>query len=334
MARLTYEEELTLAKRILIGHGAAAELAHLQAIWLAEGDARGHPSHGIQRLPLIVTRMRAGLTNGTATPRLTWSGSSLAHADGNRCFGPVAGVRTLEALLERAATTGVAIGLIRNANHLGMLAPYVERAADRGSICLALTTTEALVHPWGGIAPLVGTNPVAVGVPAAPAPFVLDMSTAAVSMGRILHHRHTGTPLEPGWAIDADGKPTLDPERAAAISPFGGAKGYGLALAFELLTAALTGSALGTAVAGTLDAQSVCNKGDVIACFASPLADEMLEGISAYLNELRSTSPQPGTHGVSIPGDRARARRDEHLRRGVHIPAAVWSELQALAEVA
>src|SRR6185436_8230226 len=153
-----------------------------------------------------------------------------------------------------APQQGVVTVAVRNANHLGLLAPYVERCAEAGLIGIVLTTSEALVHPWGGAAAQVGTNPIAVAVPAEPAPFVFDMATGAVSMGKILDHRNRGVPLEPGWAIDGAGRPTLDAAAAAggAIAPFGGAKGYGLGLAFELLVGAVTGSALGRAVSGTL----------------------------------------------------------------------------------
>src|SRR5262249_34134003 len=146
-------------------------------------------------------------------------------------------------------------GAIRRSSHLGMLAPYVERIIAAGHIGLMLTTSEALVHPAGGRTALIGTNPIAIGIPAEPVPFVLDMSTASISAGEIMARAHTGTELPLGRAVDADGAPTTDPHRAreGSISPFGGGKGYGLALAFELLVAWATQTALGTDVRGTLD---------------------------------------------------------------------------------
>ena len=117
------------------------------------------------------------------------------------------------------------LAAVRGANHLGILAPYAEAVADQGMIGIALTTSEALVHPSGGRTAMIGTNPVAIAVPARPDPLVLDMATGEVSMGRILRHAELGEPIPPGWAVDAAGEPTTDAAAAAAgaISPFGAA---------------------------------------------------------------------------------------------------------------
>jgi len=225
---------------------------------------------------------------------------------------------------------------VRNANHLGLLAPYVEACAERGLIGVALTTSEALVHPWGGRIAQVGTNPIAVAVPAggdAP-PFVFDMATGVVSMGRVLAHRNRGAPLEPGWALDADGEETIDAAAASkgSIAPFGGPKGFGLGLAFELLVGALTGSALGRAVGGTLDVTAIANKGDVFVCLdpAAFGAGEDAGAVGAYLEEIRATPPRDPDHPVRVPGDRARADRARRLRAGLEIPEAVWRSLRDL----
>lgn len=181
---------------------------------------------------------------------------------------------------------------------------------------------------------MLGTNPLAIAVPAEPEPLVLDMATGAVSMGRILSHRHRDEPLEPGWAIDADGRPTLDAEAAAAgaISPFGGAKGYALGLALEIMVGTVTGAALGREVAGTLDSQHVSNKGDVVLCM-DPRAfgvEGAIAEVSRYLREVRETPPREGHAGPAIPGDGARARRARSLADGVDVPDSVLAEIEAL----
>ena len=172
-----------------------------------------------------------------------------------------------EQLCVRSQATGIAIAAIRNANIRRDLAPYVEHVASASRIGIALTTSEALVHPWAGRLAMVGTNPLAIAVPADPEPLVLDMATGAVSMGRVLDHRHRNVPLEEGWAVDQSGEPTIDPDEVAAISPFGGPKGYALGVALEVVVAALTSTALGNNVTGTLDTTTVCNKGDLLIWF-------------------------------------------------------------------
>ena len=336
MPTVQAEVERRLILDILQALGADEDKARVQADWLLEGDLRGHPSHGLHRLSVIAERITAGLTDPRAEPSLSWSGESALVVDGLRGLGPYVGMRTTEVLTQRARSSGVAVGAVHNANHLGLLAPYVERCADRGVIGIALTTSEALVHPWGGRIAQIGTNPIAVAVPAEPDPFVFDMATGAVSMGKILDHGHRGVPLEAGWALDANGEPTLDPNAAAngAIAPFGGPKGYGLGLAIELLVAAVTGSAFGRDVKGTLDASSVCSKGDVFICIAPDMfgSHDSISAVSSYLDALRVSPPQAGFDRVRVPGDRARAERARRLRDGVPVADAVWASLSDLRD--
>jgi len=323
---------------VLQGLGVPDDAASIQARWLLEAELRGHPSHGLQRLRILAARLERGLANPTAAPTVEWVTTSVALVDGDRGLGPVVGLAAVDALIERAPTTGIALAAVRNANHLGLLAPYVERCSDAGLIGICLTTSEALVHPWGGTVALVGTNPVAVSVPSAPGPFVLDMATGAVSMGKILSHRARGVELEDGWAVDADGRPTRDPAAAAhgAISPFGGAKGYGLGLAIELLVASLTRSSLGTDVLGTLDSEHACTKGDVFLCIdPAPFGQtDVASYVSPYLELLRASRPQDGVAEVTVPGDRARRVRASRSTAGFEVPAALWRELLSLSVVA
>jgi L-2-hydroxycarboxylate dehydrogenase (NAD+) len=336
VARIALEDVHALVDGCLSAEGVPRGRREIQTRWLVEAEARGHASHGIQRLPVIVQRIRAGLTAPESEGTHVWRMPTALDVDGGRGLGPCVGVSAMDALCSRAPETGVAVAAIHDANHLGILAPYVEQAAEQGLIGIAITVSEPLVHPWGGRVAMLGTNPLAVAVPAAPEPFVLDMATGAVSMGKVLAHRHSGTPLEPGWAIDADGRPTLEAAAAAegAVSPFGGPKGYALGLALELVVGALTGTALGRDVTGTLDAETVCNKGDVLVCL-DPRTFGALDfepAISAYLQELRESPPQAGYDGPSIPGDRARSRRARAVAGGIEIADSVLDEIDALGQ--
>ncbi len=329
--RLSHPEELAVINSVLDAHGAAAEPAALQAHWLVEADLRGHRSHGLQRLPVIARRIDAGLSRPNAEPTLEWRTPSAAVIDGNRTLGPTAGMFAVERITERVATTGIALAAVRNANHLGLLALYVEALAKRGLIGVALTTTEPLMHPWNGSAAMIGTNPVAIGLPTEGEPFVLDMATSAISMGKVLAHRHSDQPLQAGWAVDESGTPTTDPHEARALSPFGGPKGYGLALAFGLIVTTLSGAAQGPDVTGTLDSETICNKGDVFFCVdPAVVGTDDLTLRSGYLDALRAMPAARGTCGVSVPGDQARARRARALEQGIEIPAAVIAELESL----
>jgi LDH2 family malate/lactate/ureidoglycolate dehydrogenase len=332
---ITVEEELELIFRVLQKAGAPAHNAEVQAWWLVEADLTGRSSHGMRRLPLLVERIHRGLAVPWAEGELAWCRPTALMIDGQRGLGPVIGRRAISEGVEAARREGVVVVAVRNANHLGILSPYVEHIAEAGQIGLVLTTTEALVHPWGGRAAIVGTNPIAVGVPARPHPLVLDMATSAVSMGRILHHLEVGEPLGPGWAIDGDGKPTVEAGAAAggALSPFGGAKGYALAIALEVLVGSVTGTSLGTALRGTLDSVEVCTKGDLFVCIEPTILHgrEYSDEVSRYLDEVRHAPLAPGFDAISVPGDRMRQARENGRRRGIEVADVTW---QAVCELA
>ncbi|MFC0529037.1 Ldh family oxidoreductase [Phytohabitans kaempferiae] len=319
--------------RALAGSGIGADAAAAQADMLIEGNLRGRPSHGVQRLPTLIQRIRAGLAQATQKPDLNWRTESLLVVDGRRGLGPVVGTVALKAAIERCQESGVVIVAMRNVNHLGMLAPYVESAARQGRIGIGFTTSEALVHAWGGREPLIGTNPIAVGIPGAPEPVVLDMATSQISAGQIIDHRARDLPLPVGAAVDRHGVPTTDPEQAieGALSPFGGAKGYGLGLAIELLVAALTSTATGKKVLGTLDSDHPSSKGDVFVVVDPAVADPDWnpDRFAAYLGQIRSSGST--SEDVLIPGDGARARRARAMADGITLPTDLWAAIRELA---
>lgn len=327
-------DELELAISVLEAHGAPPAAAEVQARLLVEADLRGQHSHGLQRLPTIVERITNGVVDPAAVPQARWVSESFLEVDGARGLGPVVAFDVIKRLLVRAGETGLAVGAVRNSNHLGMLGCYVERIARAGLIGVGLTTSEALVHPWGGRQAMVGTNPVGIGVPTGGEPFVLDMSTGAVSRGKILAFARDGKTLSPGWAVDVHGNPATDASLAVdgAISPFGGAKGYALGLALELLVAAVTGSDLGERVRGTLDSTSVCNKGDLFLVFAPEALGltGVFERVAGYLDEVRTSPKAPGADRIDVPGDRARRMRADRAAHGIPIEDVVWTAAEEL----
>jgi len=316
----------------LVRHGATATDARLQATILVEAELRGHPSHGLLRVPVLAQRLAAGVAVSGVEPEYRWVTPSALRVDGARNLGPVVMDGVITRLLARVEAAGVVMAAISNAGHVGMLAPHAERFALAGSIVIMLTISEALVHPSGGSRALLGTNPIGIGIPSEPAPIVLDMSTAQVSAGKILDYAGRGESIPLGWAIDDRGRPTTDAEAAAhgSIAPFGGAKGYGLALAFEAMVGVLAGSAFGTDVHGTLDVDQPPTKGDLVVAFSPTAlgAANSTDRLGRYLDELRAS----GSHDdpVRIPGDRARALREERLRTGVPVDATTWARVLGL----
>jgi L-2-hydroxycarboxylate dehydrogenase (NAD+) len=326
--------ELGLA--VLTRLGAPRGAAQVQVQQLVESDLRGRPSHGMQRLFTLAERIQNGVLDPAAEPLVQADGPACVTVDGRSGFGPVAGMAAVQAALARARNVGVSIAGIRSAGHLGMLAPYVEAVAYRGAVAIAIATSEALVHPAGGRIALLGTNPIAIAVPAVPDPFVLDMSTAAISAGEVIACAERNESIPGGRAIDRAGVSTTDPRAAltGALSPFGGAKGYGLGLAIELLVAAITGCELGARVHGTLDSDKASTKGDVLLAIAPERlrVRDMAVRISEFLDEIRDSPTMPGVDRVLIPGDRMRAERTRSVRAGIAYPKSLWTRLIKLEE--
>lgn len=336
LSTVVSEDELReVTVRVLERHGATAECAQLQADALVEGELRAHPSHGLRRLPVIVERMCRGLIDISAVPHLEWSAEASLAVDGNMGFGPVALDAAIDAVCTRAARTGIAMAAISKSSHIGMLAPYVERVARQGCIGVLLTTSEALVHAWGGRSPMVGTNPIGIGIPTDGEPLTLDMSTSAVSMGKIIDYAAKGKPLPSGWATDRAGEPTEDASEAAvfgALSPFGGPKGYALGVTIESLVATVTQTAYGTDVLGTLDSEHLVTKGDLLIVISLEALGliPVLPFLTNYLTQIRASGGTPTS--VDVPGDRARRTRAERRAHGVPVDSVVWANVHRLAE--
>jgi len=330
--RVTQRATTELATALLAQRGSPPTHAALQATVLVEAELRGVPSHGLQRLPRLLRRIENGVVDAATLGTGRWRSSGVYEVDGKAGLGPVVAIHALRHIVERASTTGIAVAAIRNSNHLGMLAYYVEQIAASGQIGIVTSSSEALVHPFNGTRAMLGTNPLAIAVPTAGRPLVIDLATSVVSMGKIHHHAANDLPIPLGWARDAEGRPTADATLAkhGSIAPFGEAKGYCLGIALELLIAALAGSALAPDVKGTLDADEPCNKGDVIIAIQPASVPDLLEKLKAYLDLVRASPAADPATPVSVPGDGAASRRSAALEAGFEISASLWAELNSL----
>ncbi|WP_273727375.1 Ldh family oxidoreductase [Brucella gallinifaecis] len=330
--KLAAERLRGLAVTLLEARDVPPAHAHLQADLLLEAELRGIPSHGLQRLPVILSRLDKGLADARSCGTGSWRRRSFLSVDGGRGLGPVVMMHAMQEMRPILSDVGIAIAAIHNANHIGMLAYYAEAAAKSGTIGIVMSTSEALVHPFGGTQAMLGTNPIAIAIPSGDHPFSLDFATSVVSMGKINNHALRGMPIPSDWAVDAAGQSTTDPQAAktGAIAPFGGAKGYGLGLAIELLVAALAGSDLAPNVHGTLDDIHAANKGDLLILIDAAAGDGNVCSLASYLDLLRSSSPSNPESPVAIPGDGARKRRASMERLGIELPPMLLEHLLAL----
>lgn len=330
---LDYDTVYTVGLQALKNVGVPCDNAHIQLQLLLEAELRGIASHGILRLPRIIKRLQNGVSSPTATGHIHWFSTAMGRMDGQHGLGPVVGLHALTVGISKAKQLGVSTIAIKNCGHLGMLAFYAEKIANDGLVGICLTTSEALVHPWGGRHAMIGTNPIAIGVPTAHMPFVMDMATSCVAMGKIHDYANRNTPIPKQWALDKNGNATTNPHKAkhGAIAPFGGAKGYALGLGFEMIVTALAGSAIGTDVVGTLDDDTRCNKGDVFIILSPDTG--AYDTLSAYITALKNTAPVDPNTPVRIPGERGHMDRKNRLHNGFEIPDSIWNTLVAYAKI-
>ncbi len=336
--RFEVESLRHLAVTVLGVVGCPTDEAERVADCLVEADARGLESHGLLRLPLYVAAVEAGgIVPGAAMEWLRERGAT-ATLDAGFGFGHTAVERAIDRAGDLAHSHGCAVVGVRRSTHFGMAAPWVERLAQRGVISLVLSNTGPSMAPYGACEPLLGTNPIAVGIPIdGRSPVVLDMSTSAGAYGRVVAAAGRGAPIPDGWALAADGRPTRDAREAldGVLLPFGAHKGSGLAIVVELLAAALPGALLSYQITDIwADPASRMGTGHlVIAIEPEAVAGpDVFDSIATDLaDRIDGARPAPGHGGVRLPGDVERERsRRSHLG-GISLARSTVNELQALA---
>jgi LDH2 family malate/lactate/ureidoglycolate dehydrogenase len=228
---------------------------------------------------------------------------------------------------------------LRGAGDLFRLGGYAERIAREGMIGVAMTNSIPLrVHPFGGVEPMLGTNPLCIAVPCGCDPIVHDMATSASAVGHIRLANYHGTPIPPGIAVGPDGRPTTDAAEAlrGAISPLGGPKGYGLALCVALLTGPLVGGLIGRTLDDALegDHQGSAHRGHLFGAIdPASFGDlsDFREAVDKYVGEIRASRRSPGVEVISVPGERAAMESKRVLKEGVRVYESVWRNTAKLA---
>jgi len=334
---LTFDREKTIIRTLLQKLGASGEEANATAEVLAEGDLRGFASHGLLRLPYILRALKRGTIIVKAKVKVVRETPATGLIDGGHGLGHYVVTRAMRLAIEKAKQQGVAAVGVYNSNHFGIAGYYAELAMHEGLIGIVTTTTDALVHPWGGVEPLLGTNALAIGLPTEP-PVLLDMAMSVAARGKLVKAMKEGKPIPENWAIDSGGKPTTDPAKGlkGALSPFGGPKGYALAFVLELLAGPLVRAAAGKEVKGTLEpVEGFCTKGDfmiVIDPKAFIAQEEFRARAREFIEQVKSSRKVPGVGEIMVPGEPEQKTRERRLREGIPISDEVWIELEQIAK--
>ncbi|WP_213993742.1 Ldh family oxidoreductase [Sodalis sp. dw_96] len=337
--RRYYRIDMTVLTRfikdIFVANGCSENNADIMANVCIEADLRGHSIQGIDHIYSILRDLDNGVLLGDAAPRIISETGATLLIDGAGCPGYVGGVFATEHLIQKARRMGTASAALQDAGDLFMLGYYAEQFARAGLIGLVFTNTwPPRVHPTGGIDPVLGTNPLAIGIPTGGIPMVFDSATSTSAIGHVRLAGYHDEDIAPGIAIDADGAPTVNPYQAlqGALTPMAGHKGFGLGLCIALLSGAMAGGELGS----RLDIVARSREGTqgkrchlFIAIDPAAFGDaaEARSRADVYLAEIKAGRRMPGVDEIMIPGERSAKVRKDNLKQGIPILAEVWNRI-------
>ena len=315
----------------------APEVASQVSRSLVRANLSGHESHGVIRIPSYVRDIQAGILQPNVPLSVTNETASLVVADGQHGFGQTQIPLLLDRVIPKSRNQGVACGVMNHCGHIGQLSPWVEHAADQGFAALLTVNdngTLRAVAPPGGTRPILSTNPLAIATPGDPEAMVVDLSTSIVANGKILVAHEENQSVPEGWLLDENGAPTTDPgvryrDPPGSLLPFGGYKGFGLALLLDILVSGLTG---GYCPPAPTDAVSSNN---VLLILWDP---EQFHGVKHIVQEaqrleqfIRDSPVIDPDSKITLPHDRSRRTRKKRATMGIPIGDQLHTQLTELA---
>jgi uncharacterized oxidoreductase len=333
--------------QLFVAAGTQALVAQQVADNLVTANLSGHDSHGVGMAPRYVDAILEGNLDPQARPTIHTDNGMLLGLDGQAGFGQVVGEDAMLLAFERVQQHGACIMALARSHHLGRIGHFAEMAVAKGWVSLHFVSVFArpVVAPFGGTDGRFGTNPCCIGIPlgygeTTQEPFILDFATSRVAQGKMRVAHNEGRSVTFGTLIDEHGLPTTDPGvvvvpqsngRMGALLPFGEHKGFGMAVACELLGGALTGG-------GTWH-QAPDSRRAVLNSMLTIVIDPKRLGASgafasealAFVDWLRQSPAAQGSSGVYLAGEPERAARAARSRDGVLVDDATWSELASCA---
>jgi len=329
--------------------GVPKEEAEITSDVLVRADLRGIESHGVARLSRYIRRLKLNQMRAAAKLTVVKETPSTLLVDGENSLGQVVSYRVMEKCIAKAQSNGTCLATVKNSNHFGIAGYYAMMASDKNMMGISSTNAWPLVVPTFGREPLLGTNPISVAVPVArQPPFVLDMATSVVPIGKIEVYNRRGEPVPLGMAVDGKGRPTTSAKdilravydlKKGGLMPLGGLeetagyKGYGLAVLVDILCAILSGASYGPNVGNPQDPKP----SDIGHFFGAvdiesfrPL-NEFKEYMGKMTDSLRNSEKAEGQSRIYLAGEKEHEMEEERRKNGIPLYYKVY---ESLAEVA
>ena len=335
--RLKVDAAYQLVQRIFAAAGLPQADAAVVSDNLIQADLRGHSSHGISRARVYCNRIRDGLVAREPMIKVIHETPAAFHLDGGHGMGAVVAAKAMSMCVEKARSSGIAMCSVRAGTHFGIASYYTMQAASNDMIGYACSNAPATMAPWGGIVPMLGTNPFSMSAPAGKhRPIVLDSSSSIVARGKINLAEIEDRPIPPGWAIDKEGRPTTDATEAleGSVLPFGAHKGYGIALMIDILAGVLSGAGYGRRL-GPLwnNAETHQNLGFFllaidIASFRD--IEDFKQQMDQMIDEIKASKTGPNHDEILVPGEIEFRNEQYNREHGISVGAGVLRDLDAL----
>ncbi len=332
---------------VLKTNGFPAEDAAITADVLLAADRRGIMSHGVARLAKYIERLENGLIVPSATMTIVKETPVSLVVDGGAGMGQPVAYRSMMRCIEKARTGFLCVASIRNSNHYGIAGYYTQMALDHDMIGISMTNSEPLVVPTFGKNALLGTNPISIGVPAKDRrPFLLDMATSTVPVGKVEVYSRAQKEMPDSWATDERGLPATDAgkvlqnlkgEKKGGLLPLGGGtedtgghKGYGLAALVDIFCGVLSSGKTGNDVYGTPNSPpGVSHFVGAVNPEAFSSLDEIRENMTHYIDMLQNAAKGAGQHRIYVAGEKEYEAEERHLI-SVPLQAKVFETLNTL----
>ncbi|MEJ2206120.1 MAG: Ldh family oxidoreductase [Gemmatimonadota bacterium] len=336
--RVDYEELFEVGTKALELVGVPQADARTAVEMLLYADLRGVGTHGIQRLLMYVPRLRTKLINPSPDIVVDALSPVMRLVDGDNGLGPVVAARGMQEAIAVAKESGMAFVGCKNSNHFGAAAPYAQMACDERMIALVTTNAVPTMAPWGGLKEMVGNNPFAFGCPSeGDVPFILDIALSVSSRGRIREMANGNERIPEGWALDSNGTPTTDPMEALKgfVLPIGGHKGYGIALAIDVISGVLTGAGFSDGVRSMLqqseEPQHIGHSMFVIDPTRFMPWEVFSDRMRALRDSVRSVPLMDPSQPVLIPGELEAGAEKKRREEGIPIRESNFLLLEGLA---
>ena len=317
--------------------GLREQDARLLADTLVQADLWGHQSHGVMRTFWYANRFRSGATRIDTSPEVVTDAGAICVLDGCNGIGQVVAHEAMNQAAQRAKVHGIGAVAVRNSGHFGTAMYFTRKAAQKGCIGILTTNASPAMAPWGGREKLIGTNPWSVSAPAGKHPvMMLDIANSAVARGKLYLAKKQNRPVPPGWAIDADGRPTTDPAEGILgnILPMAGHKGYAIATMIDVLSGILSGSSFSGEVVGPYMSAGESGAGHLALALDiesfRPLS-EFERDMEMLIARIKGTPLAEGVEEIFYPGELEERAQQRHLEAGVTLPPDTLAELNLAA---